>query len=106
MFFDKLLELGIEVHMLAGNHDTYFKNSDSVNSVDLLLKEYDNINVIDTPQTIEVDNTKICMIPWICADNYNECLDEIKNTDARICMGHFEIAGFAMHKGMASEEGL
>lgn len=106
MFFDKLLELNIEVHMLAGNHDTYFKNSDSVNSVDLLLKEYNNINVIDTPKTIEIYGVKICMIPWICADNYNECLDEIKNTDARICMGHFEIAGFAMHKGMASEEGL
>ena len=103
MFFDKLLELGIEVHMLAGNHDTYFKNSDSVNSVDLLLKEYPNVHVIDAPKTIEVHGVKICMIPWICADNYNDCMDEIKNTDATICMGHFEIAGFAMYKGMASE---
>ena len=103
MFFDKLLELGIEVHMLAGNHDTYFKNSDSVNSVDLLLKEYPNVHVIDTPKTIEVYGVNICMIPWICADNYNDCMDEMKNTDATICMGHFEIAGFAMYKGMASE---
>lgn len=103
MFFDKLLELGIEVHMLAGNHDTYFKNSDSVNSVDLLLKEYPNVHVIDTPKTIEVHGVKICMIPWICSDNYNDCMTEMKNTDATICMGHFEIAGFAMYKGMASE---
>ena len=103
MFFDKLLELGIEVHMLAGNHDTYFKNSDTVNSVDLLLKEYTNVHVIDTPQTIEVCGVKICMIPWICADNHQDCMNEIQNTDATICMGHFEIAGFAMYKGMASE---
>ena len=103
MFFDKLLELGIEVHMLAGNHDTYFKNSDSVNSVDLLLKEYPNVHVIDTPKTIEVYGVNICMIPWICSDNYNDCMAEMKNTDATICMGHFEIAGFAMYKGMASE---
>lgn len=103
MFFDKLSELGIQVHMLAGNHDTYFKNSNNVNSVDLLLREYTNVHVIDTPQTIEVDNTKICMIPWICAENYNDCMSEMKNTDATICMGHFEIAGFAMYKGMSSE---
>jgi metallophosphoesterase superfamily enzyme len=44
MFFDKLYEQGIEVHMLAGNHDTYFKNTNDVNSVDLLLKEYGNMN--------------------------------------------------------------
>jgi DNA repair exonuclease SbcCD nuclease subunit len=103
MFFDRLEELGIQVHMLAGNHDTYFKNSDLVNSVDLLLKQYSNVHVIDTPQTIIVEDQPICMIPWICADNHKECLEEIKNTPATICMGHFEIAGFAMYKGMSSE---
>ena len=46
------------------------------------------------------------MIPWICADNYADCLDEIKSTPAEICMGHFEISGFQMHKGMPSDEGL
>lgn len=106
MFFDKLEKLDIQVHMLAGNHDTYFKNSDTVNSVDLLLKEYSNVNVIDTPQTIYVDGQPICMIPWICADNHVDCLDEIKNTPASICMGHFEIAGFAMYSGMAAHDGL
>jgi DNA repair exonuclease SbcCD nuclease subunit len=110
MFFDKLAELDIKVHMLAGNHDTYFKNTNDVNSADLLLREYENINVIDRPQTIHLDysNTTadILMVPWVCADNYTECMDEIKNTSATICMGHFEISGFAMYRGMKSEEGL
>jgi len=106
MFFDKLAELGIEVHMLAGNHDTYFKNTNDVNSVDLLLKEYGNINVIDHPTNIYVGPHKICMMPWICAENYEDSMETIKETDAEICMGHFEIAGFAMHRGMPSEEGL
>jgi DNA repair exonuclease SbcCD nuclease subunit len=30
----------------------------------------------------------------------------MKNTKAEICMGHFEIAGFAMHRGMESHDGL
>ena len=106
MFFDKLAERNITVHMLAGNHDTYFKNTNEVNSPDLLLKEYNNIHVIDDPVTIEVDGTKICMMPWICPENYQASLDEMKTTKAELCMGHFEIAGFAMYRGMESHEGL
>ena len=106
MFFDKLEERGIRVHMLAGNHDTYYKNTNDVNSPDLLLREYNNIDVIDSPETIVIDGTSICMMPWICPENYQESIDEMKNTKAEICMGHFEIAGFAMHRGMESHEGL
>ena len=62
MFFDNLQAMNIQVHMLAGNHDTYFKNTNEVNSVDLLLREYDNVTVIDHPITIEVDDTPICMM--------------------------------------------
>ena len=110
MFFDELARRGSRVFMLAGNHDTYFKNTNEVNSVDLLLKEYDNVSVIDFPETIHISHgavgTDICMIPWICPENYNQCLAEIENTSADLCMGHFEIAGFAMHRGMPSHEGL
>jgi DNA repair exonuclease SbcCD nuclease subunit len=106
MFFDKLESRGITVHMLAGNHDTYFKNTNDVNSPDLLLREYGNIIVIDSPETIVIDGTPVCMMPWICPENYQESLDMIQNTKADICMGHFEIAGFAMYRGMESHDGL
>jgi DNA repair exonuclease SbcCD nuclease subunit len=106
MFFDKLAERNITVHMLAGNHDTYYKNTNDVNSPDLLLKEYTNINVIDHPATITVDETPICMMPWICPENYQASLDTIRDTNAELCMGHFEIAGFAMHRGLESHDGL
>ena len=106
MFFDKLEERGITVHMLAGNHDTYFKNTNEVNSPDLLLQEYSNVIVIDEPETIVIDGTSICMMPWICPENYQESLDMMQNTKAEICMGHFEIAGFSMYRGMESHDGL
>jgi len=106
MFFDKLAERNIKVHMLAGNHDTYFKNTNEVNSVSLLLQEYTNITVIDNPTTIEVDGTSICMMPWICAENFIDSMAELKNTKADIVMGHFDIAGFQMHRGMSSTDGL
>lgn len=106
MFFDKLRDNNITVHMLAGNHDTYYKNTNDVNSPDLLLQEYENINVISSPTTITVGETDVCMVPWICSENYSESMEHMKSTSADICMGHFEIAGFAMYRGMESHDGL
>jgi DNA repair exonuclease SbcCD nuclease subunit len=105
-FFNELEERGMVVHMLAGNHDTYFKNTNEVNSLDLLLNEYNNIVTYDSPDTLQLDNFSILMMPWICADNYAECMDAIKNSTAPVLMGHLELAGFVMHKGMASEGGM
>lgn len=106
IYFDRLSSDGIKTYILVGNHDTSFKNTNEVNSVDLLLSEYHNIEVIDKPKTLHFHTRSVCMIPWICADNYDECLEEIKNTSADVCCGHFEISGFAMYRGMPCEEGL
>lgn len=107
MFFDPLAQMGIDVHILAGNHDTYFKNTNDVNSVDLLLREYSSsFNVIDDSTEIYVGPHKICMMPWICPENYEDSMTMLQTTDAKYCMGHFEISGFAMYRGMPSEGGL
>ena len=43
-----------EVHMIVGNHDCYYKNTNSVNSPSLLLQTYPNIKTYSSPQTIKV----------------------------------------------------
>jgi len=110
MFFDGLMKREILVYMLVGNHDTYYKNTNEVNSPELLLEDYPNIVVVESPQTLHLDygNVKadVCMMPWICADNYDRSMEEIKNTTATVCMGHFEIEGFQMYRGAPSHEGL
>lgn len=107
MFFEPLAYMGIDVHILAGNHDTYFKNTNDVNSVGLLLNEYGaSFNVIDHPTHIYVGPHKVCMMPWICPENYEDSMATLQDSDAKYCMGHFEIAGFAMYRGMPSEGGL
>lgn len=106
IYFNALQERGITTYMLIGNHDTFYKNTNEVNTVDLMLSEYDNIVSIAKPRTIEVGGAKIAMIPWMCTDNYAECLSEMKNTEAEICMGHFEIVGFEMYRGQECHEGL
>lgn len=106
IYFNKLQERGTKTYMLIGNHDTYYKNTNDVNTVDLMLSEYANVVPISKPATMEIGGTKIAMIPWMCTDNYADCLSEIKNTDAEICMGHFEIVGFEMYRGQECHEGL
>ena len=106
MFFEPLRERGITVHMIAGNHDTYFKNTNAVNSPELLLNEYKNINIISEPTTVDVSGYDICFMPWICAENYEASVKELKETKSTLCMGHFEIEGFVMHRGMVSHDGL
>ena len=105
-FFDEIKKRDIELHMIVGNHDTFFKNTNDVNSPRLLLKDYE-FNVIDTPSELEFDDgSKIFMMPWICTDNYNQCMEAIKTTSAQVLFGHFEIAGFQMYKGHENDEGF
>jgi DNA repair exonuclease SbcCD nuclease subunit len=105
-FFDRFEENGITVHMMAGNHDTYFKNTNDVNSPDLLLKDYNNIIIYDRPESLQLDHTSILMMPWICNDNYAACMEAIKQSTDPVLFGHLELAGFVMHKGQQNDEGM
>lgn len=106
IYFDRLEQLDIKVYMLVGNHDIAYKNTNMINCPELFLKEYKNIEIIHSPTTIEIDDTKICMIPWITEENEADSMWEIKNTQAEILCGHLEVAGFSMYRGHVAEEGL
>ena len=106
VFFDRLYHYGIDTYLLVGNHDTYYKNTNSVNSLDLLLQEYPNLHIIENPTTIAIDGVSLCMVPWVCSDNVEVFTKEVEDTKADICFGHFEIAGFAMYKDMTNVDGL
>ena len=106
MFFDAAYAQGIMITMIAGNHDTYYKNTNDVNSPELTLAEYENVVIISRPETVNVHGVPVCFLPWICADNYADSMKEIKDTKADICMGHLEISGFSMYRGVESHDGL
>jgi DNA repair exonuclease SbcCD nuclease subunit len=105
-FFDRCQILGIKVHTLLGNHDIAFKNTLEVNSTGLLLNEYENIHYYDSFETAEFDGVLIDVVPWICDDNEQEIFNEMKQSKAQICFGHFEIAGFEMDRGNVCDHGL
>ena len=105
MFFDPAREF--KIHMLVGNHDAYFKNSNHINSVSLTCNEYDNITVYqDTPEVIEIEGHHIFLVPWIASNNRATALNMIKKAKADIVMGHLEINGSEMVPGLYCDHGL
>jgi DNA repair exonuclease SbcCD nuclease subunit len=104
-FFDPLREHGIGMHVFVGNHDTFYKNTNEVNSPDLLLTEYANVKVYSDPVDVTFDGTPITLLPWVCSGNLQQCLDHIENTPAQILFGHLELAGFEMYRGAVNDHG-
>lgn len=104
--YDKFKENNIKVYGIVGNHDTYYKNTNSINSVDTLLNEYSNVVKISSPKEIIIDNTKILFIPWICAENEKEIFDLIEKTDSKILCGHLELNGFPVYPGQVQPNGI
>ena len=84
-YFDRLK--GIDVHMILGNHTTYYKNTSRINSPELLLEEYDNITIYKDVTEISKGNTKFLMLPWINADNKEQSMKAIEESDASIVCG-------------------
>jgi DNA repair exonuclease SbcCD nuclease subunit len=93
-----------DVHMIIGNHDCYYKNTNNVNSPSLLLQTYPNIRTYSSPQTVKVGGLDIMMVPWICSENYDETLKQIKKTKAKIAMGHLELQGFRVNRNLVMED--
>jgi len=106
VFFDPIQDRNLNLIMIVGNHDSFYKNSIKLNSPRINLREYFNINIIDSPQTISVNNQKIFMVPWICEENAEEFSKNLEDTDAKICMGHLELAGFYANKDYKCEHGI
>lgn len=103
--YDKFRDLGVKVWQLAGNHDTYFKNTNEVNSIDSLLKDYDNLIPISSPGEYDIDGFKAFMIPWICDDNLEETKKKIDKTKIKVAFGHLEINGFQLYPGCVQQGG-
>jgi hypothetical protein len=93
-----------EVHMIVGNHDIFLRNSTEINAPELLLKDYPNIKTYSTPQTTKIGGIDVMMVPWICSENYDETLKQIKKSKAKVAMGHLELQGFRVNRNLVMEE--
>jgi hypothetical protein len=105
-YYDRLYQMGVHVYTIVGNHTAYYKNTNEVNAVDLLLREYKNVTVISHPKEVEVGGLKILCLPWINQENQKQTFDLVHKTKSTVAMGHLELNGFRAHRGHIMEDGM
>ena len=105
MYFDVLAKNNIFLIMIVGNHTSFYKNTNDLNSPEVLLSEYKNIKVIKEIEDLKIANLKATFLPWINQENEEKVFEHIKTTDANILFGHLELNGFVAHPGHIYEGG-
>lgn len=111
-FLQPMIDEKIQMHCIIGNHDTYFKNTTTLNSVEQLF-DIDGIPNNDTFHTPVIGHSQpthlklpdgyvVDLVPWIADENEQPVLDFISKTKSPICFGHFDLTGFEMMKGVKS----
>lgn len=95
-FFDCFRDF--QIYILAGNHDSYFKDHSEVNSISL-LDGWKNIKVVQkNPETLKIKDKSAVLVPW--GVEYQDI------PTADIIFGHFEIVSFYMNTYKKCEHGM
>jgi len=105
-YYEEMVNRKLNITSIVGNHVIPYRNTLSINALDLLLKEYSNVKTVAEPKEVVYDDTKILLVPWICDDNYDHTIELIAKTDAQIVFGHLELGGFEMYKGAVHDDGM
>lgn len=93
--FDILRDFNIII--TVGNHDAYYRDNSSVNSVSI-LRGWSNITVVDTLAVETLQGKKIAFCPW------GQDINEVPKCD--LIVGHFEINSFKMNSYKVCTNGL
>lgn len=105
MFIDVCSENNIDLHVIIGNHDVPYKNTNEVNSMNELFDK-SNVKYYSEPKTVEFDGQPLMIMPWINNQNYDVAIEAMNNTPAQIMFGHLEVAGAMMDRGNVNEHGM
>ena len=104
-YFDRLRDMGVAVYSIVGNHTAYYKNNNTVNTIDLLLREYNNIVTIRDFAEYTIGGTKFAFLAWINKENEKAMTKKIKASKAKVACGHLELNGFSPYKGFEQTRG-
>ena len=103
-FMDKLRKENIELHCILGNHDVYYRNTNKVNSIRELFAN--DLIIYEEPKVVNFDGLDIAFLPWVCKDNYDQSVNFIKTASAPILIGHLELDGYDVMRGVKFDGGM
>ena len=110
-FINPIIEGNFNTYIAAGNHDCFYKNTNEIYSFELLFSRIENFKkhfhlVKNECERFIIDTSSILLTPWINSQNYQNIMDDINNSNDDYLMGHFEINGFTMVKGIKCSNGI
>jgi len=107
VFLDQLRKRGMSMDIILGNHDVYYKNTNELNSLKECLGHYMNeVHIITEPTVMQYDSLKMGLVPWICQDNYESCMNFIRDCKADWIGSHLELNGFEVMRGLTNKHGM
>lgn len=107
VFLNEIRKRGMSMDIIPGNHDTFYKNTNDLNSLKELLGHFMNeINIVMEPTVMEYGSLRMALLPWICSDNYEKSMDFVANCKADWLGGHLELNGFDMMQGVKNTHGM
>ena len=103
-FFQPLRDMGIQVHCIPGNHDTYWKNTNDLNSLRELF--HNDLHLYEKPTTVDFDGCSVLFLPWINKENSQQCEDALEDSVAPVLVGHLELDGYEVMRGINHNGGM
>ena len=103
-FIDRLKTEEVDVHCILGNHDVYYRNTNMVNSIRELFN--DDLKLYETPEVVNFDGLDIALLPWVNKENYDESVVFLKNASAPMLIGHLELTGYDVMRGVKFDGGM
>lgn len=107
-FIEPHRDLDINLDIILGNHDVYYKNTNAISGVKELYGNagYQFMGIYDTSVTaVMPDGTSILYVPWICDANREATMNAISDSKAQICFGHLELKDFAFDRNTIATHG-
>ena len=107
-FVDPIVERDLAVHLIVGNHDVPFRNTNAYSAQAELFGDHRQFQVYDEPVELVLhgDSRPILYLPWINDGNAVESARLISESRARVVLGHLEVIGLPMYRGVLCEHGL
>ena len=105
-FIHPIINNDYQLHMIIGNHDSYYISIGDLTSTKLLFDDISNINVYDLLTTIKIADRSFLMVPWIFPIQKEEISNIIRTCTSDVCCGHFEMIGVVYQGSTVSRKGI
>jgi|TARA_R110001583_G_scaffold59311_3_gene176514 DNA repair exonuclease SbcCD nuclease subunit len=103
-FIDRLRDEGVELHCILGNHDVYYRNTNMINSIRELFNS--DLKLYEEPTVMNFDGLDVALLPWVNKENHDKSIDFIKTAPAPILIGHLELQGYDVMRGVKYDGGM